>query len=91
MADDVAAVKQNMNIHTISELRCRHRLPSHGVAGAGDIVDRETGEVTREAKDVLRDWAAQWPDLRPCPSVRWDWRDRKDCERCAEAVEACEA
>ena len=73
------------------ELRCRHRLPSPAVAGAGDIVDRETGEVLKLAVDVLREWAAQYPHLRPCPSVRWDWRDRKNCDGCAEAVEVCKA
>ena len=71
--------------------RCRHRLPSPAVAGAGDIVDRETGEVLRLAVDVLRDWAAQWPHLRPCPRHKgskgtWDWTYRNYCENCPEAI-----
>ena len=69
------------------EIRCRHRLPSPELAGCCDIIDQETGEVLRDAVDALRDWAAQYPHLRPCKKHSWNWLYRKACAKCGDRIE----
>lgn len=54
-------------------LRCRHRLPGPEAAGA----------LTWE---VLKEWAARSPHLRPCKRKDWWWIERKECEKCPDAV-----
>jgi hypothetical protein len=57
---------------------CRHRLPSPDIAGA-------------QSWDKLKEWAAAYPHLRPCPMYKgssggWAWVYRKDCVGCPDAV-----
>ena len=58
--------------------RCRLRLPSPELAGC----------LTWEA---LREKAAHYPHLRPCPRIlgsrgTWQWIYRKGCELCPDAL-----
>lgn len=54
-------------------LECKHSLPDPGKAGA----------LSWEA---LRQWAKQYPSLRPCPRVNWNWTYRSRCEKCPDAI-----
>ena len=56
------------------KIRCRHRLPSPELAGFTTL-------------EGLREAAAQYPHLRPCPRQRWQWIYRKACKKCADRVE----
>ena len=67
----------------MTALRCKHRLPDASAAGALDW-------------DILKERAAQYPHLRPCPKEKtarggWKWIDRKNCEQCPDAVREREA
>lgn len=57
----------------MSNLRCRHRLPSPELAG------RTTWEQLREDRK-------RYPHLRPCIKAGWNWIYRKSCEKCGEAI-----
>ena len=54
--------------------------------GCMDVIDAETGEVLKTAKDVMMEQAAQYPDLRPCGRetefLRGGWAEKKSCKRC---------
>lgn len=72
-------------------LRCSIRLPSPEVAGCCDVVNWETGEVMKDAREVLLECAERWPHLRPCPRHKgsrgtWNWIERTSCETCSRAV-----
>lgn len=58
------------------ELKCRIKLTRPEQAGAASPA-------------VLREWAAAFPHLRPCPKRDWWWINRTACEKCphAERVE----
>lgn len=60
------------------EIRCKYRLPSPAAAGCTTL-------------EVLKEQAAKYPHLRPCPkhageNGSWNWTYRQYCERCPDAV-----
>ena len=55
-------------------IRCRHRISSPEAAGF------TTPEGLREA-------AARYPHLRPCPKYGWSWLYRTACAKCRDRVE----
>lgn len=62
----------------MGEMCCRRRLPSPELAGC----------LTWEA---LKEKAARYPHLRPCPRIlgsrrTWQWIYRKGCDRCPDAL-----
>lgn len=63
-------------------IRCRHRIPS----------PEAVGFITAEA---LKEAAAQYPHLRPCPKYGWNWIYRTACKKCPNKVkvklEGCKA
>lgn len=56
------------------EIRCRHRLPSPELAGFTTL-------------ERLREAAARYPHLRPCPKYGWSWLYRTACAKCRDRVE----
>ncbi len=67
-------------------LRCSHRLPSPEIAGRCDIIDRETGRMIKTGWELIKEDAAMYQHLRPCPQKKWNRVNRKRCEKCQEAV-----
>jgi len=55
-------------------IRCRHPVPS----------PEAVGFTTREG---LREAAAKYPHLRPCPKYGWDWLYRTACAKCRDRLE----
>lgn len=61
----------------MTQLACRYRLPCPDVAGTPD-------------KELLKQWAAKYPHLRPCKLRNWAWIYRTECEKCRHAYEVRE-
>lgn len=55
-------------------IRCRHRIPS----------PEAVGFLTVEG---LREAAAQYPHLRPCPKQGCHWLYRTACAKCGDRIE----
>ena len=55
-------------------IRCRHRIPS----------PEAVGFLTVEG---LREAAAQYPHLRPCPKQGCHWLYRTACAKCGDRME----
>lgn len=55
-------------------IRCRHRIPS----------PEAVGFLTAEG---LREAAAQYPHLRPCPKQGCHWLYRTACAKCVDKLE----
>lgn len=64
-------------MNTLSEVRCRYRLPKPETAGYATL-------------EALKAAAVRSPNLRPCPLHKgshgtWNWIDRAWCAKCENA------